>query len=106
MSAGTYRTPVDLEQPVQTVATSGETVLVYTAAGSGFAAIKAVRQADEIRGGRLDGIVTHSIRMRYRADLAGGWRVMTGSQVFRVLSVTDPDQRERDILCLAEEEGT
>lgn len=104
MSAGSYRVPIILEQPVQTVAIDGSAALVYMETGAGFAAIKVKAQREDASEGRLTGIATHEIRLRYRADLTSGWRVCTQTQVFRLLAVTDPDLRGRELICLAEEE--
>lgn len=104
MNAGRYRVPVTLEQPVQTVAADGSATLVYVEAGTGFAAIKAKSQRQDGLEGRFQGIVTHEIRLRYRDDLTGGWRIKARNRVFRLLAVTDPDLKSRELLCLAEEE--
>ncbi|MBD8874855.1 head-tail adaptor protein [Roseibium polysiphoniae] len=106
MRAGAYRTPVALEQPVHTAAADGSASLVYLFAGDDFAQIKPLRQSETLRSGRLEGIATHQLRLRYRDDLAGGWRVLCGPRAFRILSTTAADDRSREIICLAEEEGT
>ena len=43
--------------------------------------------------------------MRYRADIAGGMRALHRGRIFRILVVTDPDERRRYIVAKAEEEG-
>jgi SPP1 family predicted phage head-tail adaptor len=104
--AGTYRTPVTLEQPVQTVAANGSASLVYLDVGGDFAAIRALRQSERVSAGRLEGAVSHEIRLRHREDLSGGWRLRAGTRTFWLQSVTDSDDRGRELVCLAEEEGT
>lgn len=104
MSAGALRTPVTLEQPVRTTAADGTATLVYHAAGTTFADIKPVRQREERSGGRLTGLVNHEIRLRYREDLSGGWRLSTPRHRFRILSVQEDISHRRTITCLAEEE--
>ncbi len=104
MSAGPYRTPVQLEQPVVTRSDDGSAALVYLNVGPDFAAIRPTRQRESSETGRLEGVVTHEIRLRYREDLTGGWRLVAGLRRFRVLSATPADDRNRAMLCLAEEE--
>ncbi|WP_417667349.1 head-tail adaptor protein [Roseibium sp.] len=106
MSAGRYRTPIELEQPVVTHAADGAASLVYLAAGSDFAAIRTLRQREDLRGERLEGVVTHEIRLRYRDDVIGGWRMSAGLRRYRVLSAAPRDDRGAELFCLAEEEGT
>ncbi|MBD8893497.1 phage head completion protein [Roseibium litorale] len=106
MSAGRYRTPVELEQPVRTQSAGGAAVLVYAAAGPDFAEIRCLRQGEAVLSDRLSGTVTHEIRLRYREDVAGGWRVVAGAKTFRILSAADENLRGKTLLCLAEEEDT
>lgn len=106
MSAGRYRTPVELEQPVRTQASDGSAVLVYAAARPDFAEIRCLSQGEAVLSDRLSGTVTHEIRLRYREDIAGGWRVRAGAKTFRILSAAGEDLRGRTVLCLAEEEDT
>ncbi|WP_417684648.1 head-tail adaptor protein [Roseibium sp.] len=106
MSAGRYRTPVTLEQPVVTHGADGTASLVYLSAGADFAAIRPSRLREELRGERLEGVVTHEIRLRHRDDITGGWRMSAGLRRYRLLSVAQGDDRGTELFCLAEEEGT
>ncbi|MEJ8473953.1 head-tail adaptor protein [Roseibium algae] len=106
MSAGLYRHPVTLQQPVHTVAADGSAALIYAEAGDDFAAIRPLRQGERQSGGRLEGVITHEIRLRHRDDLAGGWQVISGARSFRVLSTFETDGTAREITCLSEEEDT
>lgn len=105
MSTRPYRTPVNLEVPVETRAADGTASLVFVGAGSDFAAIRPLRQRESVGNGRLEGIITHEIRLRRREDISGGWRITAGLRRFRVLSAGLAGEREREVLCLAEEEG-
>ncbi|MEP5453666.1 head-tail adaptor protein [Roseibium sp.] len=91
---------------MHTSAADGSASLVYLFAGDDFAQIKPLRHSEALRGGRLEGIATHQLRLRYRDDVAGGWRILSGPRAFRILSTTVADDRSREITCLAEEEGT
>ena len=106
MRAGAYRTAITLEQPVHTVAADGSAALVYLDAGDDFASIRALRQDERLTAGRLEGVVTHEIRLRHRDDLSGGRRLRAGLRLFRLQSVAATDDRGREVTCLAEEEGT
>lgn len=97
--------PVTLEQPVSTQLPGGQAALIYTNAGPDFASLRLLSLQEQFTHDRLDGTATHRIRLRYRPDLAGGWRLKTSERSFRLLAVADPDGRERELECLAEEEG-
>ena len=49
--------------------------------------------------------MSHAVTMRFRDDLASGWRLVQGLRVFTVLTVHDPDERRRYITCRVVEEG-
>ncbi|SHL64510.1 phage head closure protein [Roseibium suaedae] len=106
MSAGRYRTPVELEEPVRTQSADGSAVLVHVPAGTDFAEIRCLRQDEAVLSDRVDGMATHEICLRYREDIAGGWLVAAKGRRFRILSAADEDLRGRTVLCLAEEEET
>ena len=54
---------------------------------------------------QTDERTTHRAVMRFRADVASGWRLRMGYRYFAVQTVHDPDERRRYIECLCEEEG-
>jgi SPP1 family predicted phage head-tail adaptor len=49
--------------------------------------------------------VTHRITVRFRVDLASGMRLARGGRVFEVVSVHDPDETGRYLVCRAREKG-
>jgi len=105
MSAGAYRVPVILEQPVATQLPDGRASLVYASAGTDFIEMTLLSLQEQALNARLEGTATHRIKLRYRPDLTGGWRLKSNERVFRLLAVSDPDGRERELHCMAEEEG-
>ncbi|QDG78423.1 head-tail adaptor protein [Labrenzia sp. PHM005] len=106
MRAGDYRLPIVLQRPVEVRATSGEVTLTFETAGTGFAALRLKSQAERFDGERLLSRKLWEIRLRPFSSLTGGWRIVSGVRVFRVLSVADPDGRVRGLVCDAEEEST
>ncbi|WP_170230579.1 head-tail adaptor protein [Roseibium hamelinense] len=98
--------PVVLLRPVHSVEADGTASLTYAEAGADFAAVALKSQGEAPVAGHLDGVATHDIRLRYRAGLKGGWKLVSGTRIFRLLSVNDPDGRYRELRCAAEEEAT
>ena len=105
MRAGAYRVPVVLQRPIETRLASGEITATYEAAGSVFAALRLKSQRERFEDNRTASSKTWEIRLRPFSGLAGGWRVLSGTRVFRVLSVCDPTGWRRELLCEAEEES-
>ena len=48
---------------------------------------------------------SHTITMRYRSDVTSGWRFTKDGRTFVIITVTDPDERGRYLVCDVEEEG-
>ncbi|WP_186009044.1 head-tail adaptor protein [Roseibium alexandrii] len=98
--------PVVLQRPLETRSASGEITTSYEAAGSVFAALRLKSQSERFAESRTASSKTWEIRLRPFPGFSGGWRVLSGTRVFRVLSVCDPTGRRRELLCEAEEETT
>lgn len=49
--------------------------------------------------------VTHRITMRSRADIRSGMRLVRGPRVFDIVTVHDPDESGRYLVCRVREEG-
>ncbi|MEO3998560.1 phage head closure protein [Mesorhizobium sp. CAU 1732] len=49
--------------------------------------------------------MTHRITLRFRADIASGMRLRKSSRLFEILTVHDPDETGRYLICRAREDG-
>jgi SPP1 family predicted phage head-tail adaptor len=81
----------------------GETVVWDTLAML-WAQIEPVHAEERIVAGHLSGIVTHTVTLRYREDLAGGMRIAYRGRTFRILAVDDPQETRRFVVAKCEEE--
>lgn len=104
MRAGDYRLPVILQRPVEIRAASGEASRSFEAAGQAFAAVRLKTQTERLDGERLASRKGWEVRLRPFSGLTGGWRIVIGSRVLRVLSASDADGRSRELVVEAEEE--
>lgn len=102
---GALRRRVALERPDDAPDGAGGRVLGFAAMGSAWAEIAPARAVEAVVAGRFDGVVTHRVTIRFRADVGGGWRLVLGERVLRVLAAFDPDERRRRLTLLCEEEG-
>ena len=46
-------------------------------------------------------IITHRVRIRYRADINGTWKVKYGDRYFAIIAIVNPEERNEwlDLLC-------
>ncbi|WP_334175001.1 head-tail adaptor protein [Pseudoxanthobacter sp.] len=70
-----------------------------------WAAVQPAAAAERSMAGRLDGVVTHRIRIRANAGIGGGLTARLGTRRLRILAGYDEDGRGRYRILLAEEEG-
>lgn len=87
-----------------TLTPDGAQVLVHVEAGTDFAGIRLLRQAEAAEADRLSGVATHELRLRPRSDLAAGWRIRAAGKLHRVLSVAEEIGRRPQLICLTEVE--
>jgi SPP1 family predicted phage head-tail adaptor len=101
---GRLRHRLTLEKPTPIPDGAGGFTIEWASAGT-FAADVTPLRGDERRIGEgLSEVATHRIVLRHRDDVEGGDRMRLGERLFRVKSVTDPDEDGRYLVCLAEEE--
>lgn len=49
--------------------------------------------------------ITHRITLRFRADITSGMRLRKSSRSFEILTVHDPDETGRYLVCRTREDG-
>lgn len=81
----------------------GETVTWDTVATL-WARLEPAGARETIVAGHLTGTVTHDVTFRWRADIAGGMRLLYRGRVFRVLAAHDPDETRRYVVARTMEE--
>lgn len=67
-------------------------------------AIEPVSLGDQVIADKRLGVVTHRIRLRHRTDVTLSHRFVLGTRVFSIRALRDPDERDRLLECLVEEE--
>lgn len=70
-----------------------------------WAHIEPVGAATMFYGGQSLAEVTHRITLRWRDDLKSGMRLRKGARIFRLMTIHDPDETGRYLVCRVREEG-
>lgn len=102
---GALRSHVALQSPQEVDDGSGGVTVSWANVATVWADVSAISMREASVAGHLDGVVTHRVRLRFREDVSGGWRVLYGERTLRVLATRDADGRRRFLECLCEEEG-
>lgn len=74
---------------------AGGEAIAWDAVATLWALVEPVAAGERIVAGHLSSVVTHTVTMRYRPDIAGGMRILHRGRALRVLAVHDPDERRR-----------
>jgi len=68
-----------------------------------WAAIEPSGGGEGVDSGRLAGRVSHTVSLRYRAEVIPAMRFRQGTRLFHILAAINEDERRRWLRCLCEE---
>ena len=102
---GARRRRFILELPLESPDGFGGVVRTYAAGPHFWGSLEMLVQGERFRGGRVEDLVTHRVRLRYRDGVTAAMRLTSGLRRFAIKSAVDPDGRRRDLVCLVEEVG-
>ncbi|MGH2343322.1 phage head closure protein [Segnochrobactraceae bacterium EtOH-i3] len=102
---GRLRHRATVARPVRTPDGGGGAETGWETVAAVWVSITALSAAEKEAAGRLDGVATHRVVMRFRDDIRGGMRLTRGNRTFRLLASHDPDGSRRFLIVTAEEEG-
>lgn len=86
---------VDLESPSLTPDTGGGSAIAWTPVATVFASVSARAVSESVAADALASRVVHDVVIRFRDDVAAGWRVVHQGRSLRVRAVVDRDARRR-----------
>ena len=102
MFAGDLNKRITIEAPTKIGDGMGGYTEAYTAVASSIpAAIWPVSAGDVIQANASTMVVSHRIRVRYRAVLKSSWRIVWAGRYFAIVSIIDPSMEHKflDLMC-------
>lgn len=105
LDAGRLKHHIALERPVETPDGSGGVTITWSEVASLWAAIEPVGAAMRNLAQQSSETITHRITVRFRNEIASGWRFKKATRTFRIITIHDPDETSRYQICRTEEEG-
>jgi len=103
--AGRLRLRLALERATRSADGAGGATLTWNEIATVSADVIPVRADERDVGDGLGDVTLQRIVIRKRDDLLAGDRFRLGERLFRIRSVSDPDEDGRFLLCLCDEEG-
>lgn len=105
IDAGLLKHRLVLEQIIETSDESGGLIVTWVEVATIWASIDSVHAAMRHLAQQSKETITHRIIVRFREDISSGWRFRKGNRLFKIITVRDPDETGRYLVCRAEEEG-
>lgn len=78
---------------------------VWTATATLFGKIEPVSATSVFGADQTLETTTHRITLRHRAGVASGMRFVKGARIFEIVTVHDPDESGRYLVCKVKEVG-
>lgn len=106
LPAGLLRELFAIEYPTETRNALGESVQSWTEVARVYGSYEAVTYSEQARRSQVGGSTQATVRIRYRDDLRGNWRlrwVNRGGRVLYISSVVEKGAREELELTVDEE---
>jgi SPP1 family predicted phage head-tail adaptor len=100
MDAGQLRTLFQLQSVPTAQDSAGQPTGAWPLVASVWGNVRNLSGMEAIRGGAEASLALSSVRIRYRADVAAGMRLVDGAVTYHIQAVL-PDQRRRyaDLVC-------
>ena len=105
LDPGMLRHELSLQQAQRTGDGAGGFVESWAEIATVFARIEPVSANSFFRADQRLERATHSITIRYRSDVASGMQFVKAGRNFLILTVIDPDETARYLVCTTREEG-
>jgi SPP1 family predicted phage head-tail adaptor len=86
-----------LEAPVESADGAGGVTRSYSAVTTLWASVEPIAARGDVDAAARGAIVTHRIRIRYRADVTLRHRLREGARIFRIVAMRERNKRFLDI---------
>lgn len=101
MRIGDLRQRISLQSKTSASDGMGGDVDTWADVADVFAAIWPTSAAETVAANATSLVVTHRVRIRYRSDVRGSWRIKFGTRYFAIVSLINPNESGRllDLMC-------
>ena len=82
---------------------SGDQILTWTTRAQVWAAMIDSQVERREEGQQMEEVAQHRLVIRFRKDIASGWRFLLQGRELSIRTVIDPDQTKRFLICQCEE---
>lgn len=103
MNIGSMRHRILIQYPTIVRDGMGGETITWNDGDTVYASIWSTTAAEQIQANASTMVVSHRIRMRYRSDIMGNWRLKYGHKYYNIVSIIDKDMSHTslELLCKA-----
>lgn len=102
---GAFRHELTLEAATLVADGAGGHAEEWAEVATLFARVEPVAATSRFGADQSLETVTHRVTLRYRAGIASGMRMKRRGRIFDIVTVHDPDETRRYLVCRVREEG-
>jgi len=102
---GELRTELVLEEASRTSDGAGGFTESWTQIATVFARLQLIVVRERFGADQTIEEVTHRVTIRHQPDVASGMRFVMGDRILSILTVHDPDETGRYLVCRTREQG-
>lgn len=105
MRSGELRHRVTVQKVTTLVDRFGDPKPTYSPLATVWASVEPLTAREVLQAGEAAADVTHRVRLRYMPGVSSMGRVVFGDRTFEVTSVINPEERNRELVLLCQEEA-
>ncbi len=105
MSVGKLRHRLTIQQEQRAGDAGTGVTIVWAKVAEVWGSVKPLSGRETLQAMQLQARISHSIRIRYRAGITVGMRVLFGTRAFNIRAVKNVDERNRWLDIMADEGG-
>jgi SPP1 family predicted phage head-tail adaptor len=103
MGAGALRHRITIERVTETQDSFGGTVTTWPILATMWASVEPLSGREQLLAQQVQAEVTHRVRVRYVAGVTAKMRITFGDRHFEILSVINPEERNRELELMCKE---
>lgn len=103
MEAGNLRHRITIQKPGMTRNAYNQPVDTWDTVATVWAAVEPLRGREFYAAQQINAEATVRVRIRYRADVERGMRILVGNKILEILYVIQPELRKRELEILCRE---
>jgi len=101
MQAGKLRNRITIQTYTDSIASNGETTKTWTTFATVFAEIRPISGRELVMAGKVQGELSHVIKIRFISGVLSKMRITDGTRTFEIVAAVPDRTNSRDLIITA-----